>query len=87
MKYNSFWNSYYKYLEIKDDEKICLRKRKEIINNKFHYPIIISFIDNRVIYSVEKNYYENFIKDINIFDEKNLIFVTASINRRIGLVN
>lgn len=66
MKYNLFWNSYYKYLEIKDDEKICLRKRKEIINNKFHYPIIISFIDNRVIYSVEKNYYENFIKDINI---------------------
>lgn len=66
MKYNLFWNSYYKYLEIKDNEKICLRKRKEIINNKFHYPIIISFIDNRVIYSVEKNYYENFIKDINI---------------------
>ena len=66
MKYNLFWNSYYKYLEIKDDEKICLRKRKEIINNKFHYPIIISFIDNRVIYSVEKNYYEKFLKDINI---------------------
>lgn len=66
MKYNLFWNSYYKYLEIKDNEKICLRKRKEIINNKFHYPIIISFIDNRVIYSVEKNYYEKFLKDINI---------------------
>ena len=66
MEYNLFWNSYYRYMEIKDDEKICLRKRKEIINNKFHYPIIISFIDNRVIYSVEKNYYENFIKDINI---------------------
>lgn len=66
MEYNLFWNSYYKYLEIKDNGKICLRKRKEIINNKFHYPIIISFIDNRVIYSVEKNYYESFIKDINI---------------------
>ena len=66
MEYNLFWNSYYKYMEIKDDEKICLRKRKEIINNKFHYPIIISFIDNRVIYSVEKNYYEKFLKDINI---------------------
>ena len=66
MEYNLFWNSYYKYLEIKDNEKICLRKRKEIINNKFHYPIIISFIDNRVIYSVEKNYYEKFLKDINI---------------------
>lgn len=66
MEYNLFWNSYYRYMEIKDDEKICLRKRKEIINNKFHYPIIISFIDNRVIYSVEKNYYESFIKDINI---------------------
>ena len=66
MEYNLFWNSYYRYMEIKDDEKICLRKRKEIINNKFHYPIIISFIDNRVIYSVEKNYYEKFLKDINI---------------------
>lgn len=66
MEYNLFWNSYYRYMEIKDDEKICLRKRKEIINNKFHYPIIISFIDKRVIYSVEKNYYESFIKDINI---------------------
>ena len=66
MKYNLFWNSYYKYLEIKDDEKICLRKRKEIINNKFHYPIIISFMNNRIFYSVEKNYYKNFVKDINI---------------------
>ena len=66
MEYNLFWNSYYKYLEIKDDEKISLRKRKEIINNKFHYPIIISFMNNKMFYSVEKNYYEKFLKDINI---------------------
>ena len=66
MKYNAFLNLYYKYLEIKEDEKICLRKRKEIINNKYHYPIIISFIDDKVFFSLEKNYYDIFLNNIKI---------------------
>lgn len=64
MNENNFKEYYYNFLEFKGHKNIiCSDNREKGINN-FYYPIIIANYNDKIIYSINPNYYEELKKII-----------------------
>lgn len=47
----------------------CSKKRENLLNNTYYYPIIVSNINNNFIYSISPNYYtdlKNILENIKL---------------------
>ena len=82
-----FKDYYYKYLNFDGKENIVCSEERDKKVNIFYYPIIVSFYDNKVIYSISEKYYDDLkeiLKNKDLKNEENIIFFLSKYFKKIG---
>ena len=82
-----FQDYYYKYLNFDGKENIVCSEERDKKVNIFYYPVIVSFYDNKVIYSISKKYYDDLkenLKNKDLKSEENIIDFLSKYFKKIG---
>ena len=66
-----FQNYYYRYLDFNGDENVVCSKNRDNKINIYHYPVIVAFYNNKIIYSISSKYYEELKSNLKKEDFKN----------------